>query len=82
MLSPQTKLAISALLVVSAYLGSYFVVKKTHTKWWFDKTTEEKGAYTFFDSSSQFDTFLCFAYCPLLELDAKLNQREWERDKW
>lgn len=82
MLSLQTKVAISVLLVASGYLGSYVVVRKTHTQWWFDKTTEERGAYTFFDSYSRFDTFLCFAYRPLLELDAKLTQRSWELEKW
>jgi hypothetical protein len=80
--SIQFKAASVIALAIIAYIGSYAIVRQTHTKWWFDKTTEERGPYTFFDTWSKFDVGLCFVYRPLLALDLKLNQRVWILDKW
>ena len=40
----------SIALVLAVYLCGYVAVRITHTKHWFDKSTEETGSYTFFDA--------------------------------
>jgi hypothetical protein len=80
--SIRFKIISATMLALTAYIGGYAVVRQTHTKWWFDKTTEERGAYTFFDTWSKFDVCLCFVYRPLLALDLKLTERGWKLDKW
>lgn len=67
---------------ISGYLGSYIATRETHTKWWFDKSTEEKGAYTFFDRWSWTDRFLVTIYRPMLSMDQIATKRPWVFDKW
>ena len=68
--------------VAAAYLCAYMAVRVTHTKHWFDKSTEETGSYTFFDTWSQSDTLLYRAFYPMLVLDSAVLRRPFERDKW
>ena len=69
-------------LIATAYLFGYVAVRVTHTKQWFDKTTEETGSYTFFDTWSRTDTLLYRAFYPMLAIDSVLFRRPFERDKW
>ena len=71
-----------AAFIAAAYLLAYVVVRVTHTKHWFDKTTEETGSYTFFDTWSQTDTLLYRTFYPMLLLDSAVLRRPFERDKW
>lgn len=71
-----------AVFIAAAYLCGYVVVRVTHTKQWFDKTTEETGSYTFFDTWSQTDTLLYRTFYPMLVLDSAVLRRPYERDKW
>ena len=64
------------------YLSGYSVVRFTHTKHWFDKTTEESGRYTFFDTWSKTDTILYRVYYPMRVIDSAVLHRPFERDKW
>ena len=68
--------------LAAAYLCGYVAVRVTHTKHWFDKSTEETGSYTFFDTWSQSDTLLYRAFYPMLVLDSAVLRRPFERDKW
>ena len=65
----------------AAYLCGYVAVGVTHTKQWFDKSTEETGSYTFFDTWSQSDILLFRAFLPMLMLDSVVLRRPFERDK-
>ena len=67
-------------VIVAAYLAGYVVVRFSHTKQWFDKSTEETGSHTFFDTWSQTDTLLYRAYYPMLALDLAVLGRPFERD--
>jgi len=69
-------------LVFIAYTCGYLAVRVTHTKRWFDKSTEETGCYTFFDTWSDSDTLLYRAFYPMLLLDSMILRRPFERDKW
>jgi hypothetical protein len=80
--SIQFKASVVTMLALTAYVGGYAIVRQTHTKWSFDKSTEERSAYTFFNTWSKFDVFLCFAYRPMLKLDSRITQRGWVLDKW
>jgi hypothetical protein len=71
-----------AAFIAVAYFCSYVVVRVTHTKHWFDKTTEENGSYTFFDTWSHTDTLLYRAFYPMLVLDLAVLRRSYERGKW
>ena len=74
------KIATAGILTI--YFFGYIVVRNTHEKQWFDKTTEETGSYSFFNSLSTFDSFLHLIYLPFLELDLKTMNRPYEKDKW
>ncbi len=69
-------------LVAVVYLCGYAAIRATHTKRWFDKTTEETGSYTFFDTYSQADTLFYRLFYPVLTLDSRILKRPFERDKW
>ncbi len=69
-------------IVFAIYFLGFVAVRQTHTKEWFDRTTEETGAYTFFDSWSEADSGLYFLYYPMLVADEKLCHRPFDRDKW
>ena len=71
----------SAVILVT-YVCVYGVVRFTHTKQWFDKSTEETGSYTFFDIWSKSDAWLYSAFYPVLVLDSVALKRPFERDKW
>ena len=72
----------SIALVLAVYLCGYVAVRITHTKHWFDKSTEETGSYTFFDAWSESDTLLYRAFYPMLVADSQIFRRPFERDKW
>jgi hypothetical protein len=69
-------------LVSAVYLCGYSVVRFTHTKHWFDKTMEETGSYTFFDTWSRRDGLLYTLFYPMLVLDSKILGRPFEQDYW
>jgi hypothetical protein len=71
-----------AACLLAAYLCGYWAVRATHTKRWFDKSTDETGSYTFFDTWSPSDTILYRAFYPVLVLDLVVLKRQFERDKW
>jgi hypothetical protein len=71
-----------AAFMAAAYFSIFVVVRVTHTKHWFDKTTEETGSYTCFDTWSQTDTLLYRTFYPMLALDSVVLRRPLERDKW
>ena len=70
-----------AAFIGAAYFCSYVVVRVTHTKHWFDKTTEETGTYTFFNTWSHTETLLYRTFYPILVLDSAVLQRPFGRDK-
>jgi len=70
------------LFTALAYLCGYVAVRATHTKHWFDKTTEETGSYTFFDTWSRSDMLFYRIFYPVIVLDSKLLRRDFVRDKW
>ena len=81
-LSPIKSLFDGVLLFSAvAYLCGYLVVRAKHTKHWFDKTTEETGRYTFFDTWSPSDMLLYSIFYPIIVLDSKLLRRDFLRDK-
>jgi hypothetical protein len=69
-------------LILAVYLCGYVAVRITHTKYWFDKSAEETGSYTFFDTWSESDTLLFRAFYPMLVADSLFFRRPFERDKW
>lgn len=71
-----------AAFIAAAYLCGFAVVRFTHAKQWFDKSTEETGSYTFFDTWSRTDTLLYRTFYPMLVLDSAVLKRPFERDKW
>ena len=81
--SPILHRAIRILALVAAmYLCAYVAVRVTHTKYWFDKRTEETGSYTFFDTWSQMDEICYRVFYPIMVLDSRILGRPFERDKW
>ena len=78
----RSKVLVVSSGIVACYVAAFFVVRHSHTKWWFDKSTEERGAYTFFDTNSSIDTLLHVAFRPFLILDERLTYRPFVRDKW
>ena len=64
-----------------AYVVAYVAVRVTHTQRWFDKTTEETGSYTLFDTYSRMDMVLYRGFTPLIALDSFLFRRDCVRDK-
>ena len=81
-LSPIIGLLEGILLFTAvAYLCGYLAVRATHTKHWFDKTTEETGSYTFFDTWSPSDMLLYRIFYPIIVLDSKLLRRDFLKDK-
>jgi hypothetical protein len=69
-------------ILVAVYLAGYLAVRLTHKKVWFDKTTEETGSYTFFNTAAPSDSLLYRAFYPLLWFDSEVFQRPFVRDKW
>lgn len=76
------RVSAATVLMAILYFGGYGVVRWTHTQYWFDKTTEETGSYTFFDTYSDTDNALARTYYPLLVVDSLLFARRFEQDKW
>jgi hypothetical protein len=74
-------LCVTTLLVV-VYVCGYVAVRVAHTKHWFDKSTEETGSYTFFDTWSRSDALLYQAFYPMLVFDSLIFRRPFEKDKW
>ena len=68
--------------VLFVYIVGYATVRTTYEMHWFDKTTEETGAYTFFNSLSVWESTLHAMYLPLLEVDLRITNRPYEKDKW
>ena len=71
-----------AACALAVYLCAYAGVRVTHTRQWFDKSTDQTGSYTFFDTWSRTDTLLYGAFYPMLALDSTVLKRPFERDKW
>jgi hypothetical protein len=71
----------SLLIPLLVYVGSYIAFRTTHTMRWFDKTTEEVGYYTAFDTCSAADMALYKLYYPVCCLDRFAFGRDFERDK-
>jgi hypothetical protein len=69
-------------VILATYVCMYGVVRVTHTKPWFDKSNEETGSYTLFDTWSKSDTWLYSAFYPMLVLDSVAMKRPFVRDKW
>ncbi len=76
------RIACAVALIVVSYLLAYGIIRITHTKQWFDKSTEEIGNYTFFNTNSQSDTLLYRLFYPLLKLDSEVFNRTFEKDNW
>jgi hypothetical protein len=81
--SPKShKAACMIALLISVYLCAYIPVRISHTKYWFDKSTEETGSYTFFDTWSKADTTLYWVFYPMLVIDSIILGRPFVQDKW
>ena len=62
----RRSIAIVACLTFALYAASYRLVRESHTKFWFDKETENRVPYTLFDAYSRGE--LCMYVCFLARM--------------
>ena len=75
-------IAVAAGLTLLLYASSYFFVRRSHTKFWFDKEAEHRVPYTLFDAYSRGEFCLYVAYWPACAVDRAVTGRTFEYDKW
>ena len=69
-------------LALLLYAVCYRFVRESHTKFWFDKETEERVAYTLFDAYSRAELCLYIAFWPACAVDRAVTGRTFDYDKW
>jgi hypothetical protein len=68
--------------IIALYVFFYGAIRQSHTKFWFDKGTDQSVPYTLFDAYSRVELFLYVVFRPACALDHAITGRTFVYDKW